>query len=124
MSVANVVGSHIPHLRRFARALTGSQAAGDAYVEQLLEILVQDQSAVSGQKDVGVSLYKLLLQILSSVPANGGQLRPKSWASGFDRNVSAMTPKSRQAFLLRHVEGFNLASTAAILGTTEAATQQ
>jgi CheY-like chemotaxis protein len=35
-----------------------------------------------------------------------------------------MTPRSRQAFLLRHVEGFNLADTAAILGTSEAATQQ
>jgi CheY-like chemotaxis protein len=124
MSIANVVGSHIPHLRRFARALTGSQPAGDAYVEQLLETLVQDPSAVTGHHDVGVTLYKTLLQILSSVPANGWQLRPKSWASGFDRNVSAMTPRSRQAFLLRHVEGFNLADTAAILGTSEAATQQ
>jgi CheY-like chemotaxis protein len=124
MSIANVVGSHIPHLRRFARALTGSQSAGDAYVEQLLETLVQDPAAASGHRDVGVALYKTLLQILSSVPANGWQLRPKSWASGFDRNVSAMTPRSRQAFLLRHVEGFNLADTAAILGTSEAATQQ
>jgi CheY-like chemotaxis protein len=124
MSIANVVGSHIPHLRRFARALTGSQPAGDAYVEQLLETLVQDPSALTSHRDVGVALYKTLLQILSSMPANGWQLRPKNWASGFDRNVSAMTPRSRQAFLLRHVEGFNLADTAAILATSEASTQQ
>ncbi len=123
MSIANVVGSHIPHLRRFSRALTGSQAGGDAYVEQLLETLVAEPSIFSNATDSRVALYKTFMQILTSVAASGWQTRPKSWASGFDRNVSAMTPRSRQAFLLRHVEGFTLPETADILDATETETQ-
>jgi DNA-directed RNA polymerase specialized sigma24 family protein len=32
MSVSQAIASQIPYLRRFARALTASQAGGDAYV--------------------------------------------------------------------------------------------
>lgn len=122
MSIASVVSSHIPHLRRFARALSGSQASGDAYVEQLLEQLVRDPGAVPSGQNVKVALYEALMQVVSSGPANGWQPRPSS-RSAFDRNVSAMTPRSRQAFLLRHVEGFGLADAAAILGVSEAEVQ-
>jgi len=124
MSIANVVGSHIPHLRRFARALTGSQAGGDAYVQQLLETLIEDPAALAKSKDVRVGLYRTFLQILSSVAASGWQPSPKAWASGFDRNVSAMTPRTRQAFLLRHVEGFTLSETAEVLDASLEETQE
>ncbi len=124
MSIANVVGSHIPHLRRFSRALTGSQAGGDAYVEQLLVTLVEDPATLAKSEDSRVGLYKTFMQILSSVAASGWQARPKTWATGFDRNVSAMTPRTRQAFLLRHVEGFTLAETAEILDATEEETHE
>src|SRR5690606_39728589 len=70
-----------------------------------------------------VGLYKTFLQILSSVAASGWQSTPKPWATGFDRNVAAMTPRSRQAFLLRHVEGFTLPETAEILGASVEETQ-
>lgn len=115
MSMASVVGSHIPHLRRFARALTGSQAGGDAYVQQLLETLVVDPASLAKSSDPRVALYKTFMQIIASVAASGWQPSPKALASGFDRNVAAMTPRSRQAFLLRHVEGFTLPETAEIL---------
>jgi len=115
MSMASVVGSHIPHLRRFARALTGSQAGGDAYVQQLLETLVVDPASLAKSSDPRVALYKTFMQIITSVAASGWQPSPKALASGFDRNVAAMTPRSRQAFLLRHVEGFTLPETAEIL---------
>ena len=37
MSISDAVAPHIPYLRRFARALTGTQASGDAYVVATLE---------------------------------------------------------------------------------------
>ena len=74
--------------------------------------------------DARVGLYKTFMRILSSVAASGWQARPKNWASGFDRNVSAMTPRTRQAFLLRHVEGFTLPETAEILDATEEETHE
>ena len=37
MSISDAVAPHIAFLRRFARALSGTQAAGDAYVAAALE---------------------------------------------------------------------------------------
>ncbi|HWY82022.1 MAG TPA: response regulator, partial [Roseiarcus sp.] len=37
MSISDSIAPHIPFLRRFARALCGTQAAGDAYVAATLE---------------------------------------------------------------------------------------
>ena len=39
MSVADRVAAHLPYLRRFARAVTGSQKSGDAYVKAALQAL-------------------------------------------------------------------------------------
>ena len=44
MSLSSLIGPQIPLLRRYARALTGSQASGDAYVAALLETLLADPS--------------------------------------------------------------------------------
>ena len=49
MSLASQIAPHIPLLRRFARALTGSQRAGDRYVTALLEALVADSSIFPDQ---------------------------------------------------------------------------
>ena len=37
MSLSARVATHLPFLRRYARAATGSQASGDAYVAATLE---------------------------------------------------------------------------------------
>ena len=42
MSISQAIAPHLPQLRRFARALTGSQKGGDAYVVETLEALVAD----------------------------------------------------------------------------------
>ena len=44
MSRSQLVAEHLPLLRRYARALTGNQASGDAYVAAMLEALLQDGS--------------------------------------------------------------------------------
>ena len=50
MSTAQLVVQHLPYLRRYARALTGSQMAGDAYVAATLETLVSEPETI-GQGD-------------------------------------------------------------------------
>ena len=42
MSISDAIAPHIPFLRRFARALCGTQAAGDAYVAATLEEILAD----------------------------------------------------------------------------------
>jgi DNA-directed RNA polymerase specialized sigma24 family protein len=40
MSLGQELAPHLPFLRRYARALTGSQAHGDAFVRATLEAIV------------------------------------------------------------------------------------
>ena len=39
---SQAVAQYLPFLRRYARALTGSQMSGDAYVSATLEALISD----------------------------------------------------------------------------------
>ncbi|HRO51449.1 MAG TPA: response regulator [Hyphomicrobium sp.] len=115
MSLAETIAPHLPYLRRFARALTGSQESGDAYVVAVLETLVADpQSFPQGQmKRVG--LYKCFLKVWNSISINQEPAAPKTQA---DRSLEAITPMPRQAFLLASVEGFTTQQIAEILDCT------
>ncbi|MGC1556981.1 MAG: response regulator, partial [Methylovirgula sp.] len=59
MSISKAISSHIPYLRRFARALTGTQTGGDAYVLATLEAVVAEPEAFGENVDLRASLYRL-----------------------------------------------------------------
>jgi len=108
MSLATAISPHIPHLRRFARALTGSQQSGDRYVEAAMQALVADPTAFPSDGDTRAGLFKVFLKIWNSFEVNsqtpGGE--PDSGLPSADRRLTMLSPKSRQAFLLTHVEEF------------------
>jgi DNA-directed RNA polymerase specialized sigma24 family protein len=121
MSVAEVVGPHLPYLRRFSRALSGSQQSGDAYVEALLETLIADPSAVDATGNPRVSLYGLLCRLWGSIRLNLAGSEPHDhWEQAAQVTLSHIAPRPRQAFLLTAVEGFTREEAAAILETDEA----
>lgn len=115
MSLAAAVSGHLPYLRRFARALTGNQESGDQYVAAVLETAVGDPDVLRGLEgdELKIALYRVLLSIWGSLSVNG-ETDP---AIGHERTIGALTPRSRQAFLLRSLEGFSLEETAAIMET-------
>src|ERR1700686_3797113 len=57
MSRSQLVAEHLPLLRRYARALTGNQASGDAYVGAMLEALLQDGSLLDEQHGSRAGLF-------------------------------------------------------------------
>jgi CheY-like chemotaxis protein len=120
MSQLPGIGSEIPHLRRFARALTGSQEGGDAYVAAALQTLIADPSLLEEAKP-RVSLYRVLLTIWNSVEVNTapGPRPDLLTALAADRNLAAITPLPRQAFLLTAVEGFSPRQAAEVLRVEE-----
>ena len=67
MSRSQLVAEHLPLLRRYARALTGNQASGDAYVGAMLEALLQDPSLLDEQHGPRAGLFRLFTQIWNSV---------------------------------------------------------
>ncbi|HXY58195.1 MAG TPA: response regulator [Methylocystis sp.] len=119
MPLSKDIAPHLPYLRRYARALTGSQASGDAYVVSTLEAIIEDPKAFPADHGVRAGLYKVFSQLWSSLAINrtesAADEAPLHAPSSVARNLAALTPRSRQAFLLKTVEGFTDGDIASIL---------
>jgi CheY-like chemotaxis protein len=116
MSISQTLAPHLPYLRRYARALTGSQASGDAHVRAALTaLLAGDQSLMEGVPP-RVGLYRLFHAIWQSAAehfddaanSNAGTKSPE----GRLRSLSAT---KRAALLLTAVEAFSLEEAAFIV---------
>jgi CheY-like chemotaxis protein/DNA-directed RNA polymerase specialized sigma24 family protein len=117
MKLSERVGPHLPYLRRFARALTGSQKSGDAYVAALLESIVADPSIVTESRNMRVTLYHGLCAMWSSLAINE---RPDhaqpAWEATVQGRLVNMSGRARQVYLLSAIEGFEFEDIAAIQG--------
>jgi DNA-directed RNA polymerase specialized sigma24 family protein/CheY-like chemotaxis protein len=124
MALAHAIAEHLPYLRRYARALCGTQKSGDAYVRACLEAIVADKSVLDASLSPRVGLYRLFHKLWNSahieVPAGG----VKRNADGVERRLSELTPARRQALLLTAMEGFNISDTAHILEVDEEEVKQ
>jgi len=106
MSTAQLVVQHLPYLRRYARALTGSQMAGDAYVAATLETLVNEPETIGGAGNVKVELFRVFTRIWNSLSVNGrGEQIQRDLPA--EVRIGQITPLPRQAFLLSCLEGFS-----------------
>jgi CheY-like chemotaxis protein/DNA-directed RNA polymerase specialized sigma24 family protein len=128
MTLSGAIAHHLPMLRRFARALTGSQESGDAYVVATLEAMAESGERLDPD-DVRRGLFGALLRVWGSVPLNTKAVddpHPEGIARAADRSLERMTPKSRVAFLLHSLEGFPIDDIAVIMGISreEAASLQ
>src|ERR1019366_6062773 len=70
MTRSQRVAEQLPLLRRYARALTGNQASGDADVGAMLEALLQDASLLDERHGPRAGLFRLFTQIWNSVSLN------------------------------------------------------
>jgi DNA-directed RNA polymerase specialized sigma24 family protein/CheY-like chemotaxis protein len=121
MSLVENTAPHLPYLRRFARALTGSQKSGDAYVVGVLEALIADPASFDIKNKPRVELFKAFCRLWNSLEINLAtrDLEPEEIDSSA-RRLDALTPLPRQAFLLMAVEDFSIPEIAQILGKPEA----
>jgi CheY-like chemotaxis protein len=101
MLTSQAVAKELPRLRRYARALTGNQESGDAYVVTTLEALAEDPSSLTGKDGILVTLFRTFTKIWNSVELNAAPT-----ATTPDQHVVALTPLPRQAFLLVALEDF------------------
>jgi DNA-directed RNA polymerase specialized sigma24 family protein len=117
VSTSQAVAQHLPFLRRYARALTGSQHSGDAYVAAALEALIEDQSVLEGAGGPRVALYKLFTKIWNSLDVNEGAADEPASGSKMpvEQRLGQITAQPRQAFLLVALEGFSEEDAASIL---------
>jgi CheY-like chemotaxis protein len=118
MSLAQEVTQQLPYLRRYARALTGAQAPGDALVKVTLEALVANTQLYDRALAPRVALYRVFHRIWSGPQATSSKHEADLGTHAVhdigDR-LKALNPLRRQALLLTVMEDFSRTDTAAIL---------
>ncbi|MBB4952189.1 DNA-directed RNA polymerase specialized sigma24 family protein [Agrobacterium vitis] len=120
MSLTARVAAHLPYLRRFARAVTGSQSSGDAYVAAVLEALIADLSIFPVAKTDKIAIYKLFVQVFDRLDVVvTQQSSPFAWERRAADNLLNLPKTERVAFLLVALEGFTAAEASDILNVTE-----
>lgn len=114
MSLANSLKPHLPYLRRYARALTGSQQSGDTFVTATLKAIVSDPAMLE-EMDVRVGLYRVFSRIWESAAVAPVPDDEK----GAQDHLNNIPPISRQVLLLTALEGFALKDVARIADVGE-----
>ncbi|WP_269931295.1 response regulator [Aminobacter sp. HY435] len=121
MTLSTRIAPHLPYLRRFSRAVSGSQASGDALVAAMLEAIIANIDIFPGASNDRIALYKLFAKLFTSVSIRVPQEDTgPAWEVRTAANLSALSPHPRQAFLLVAVEGFNDSEAAEILDVGDA----
>jgi DNA-directed RNA polymerase specialized sigma24 family protein len=123
LSTSQAVAQHLPYLRRYARALSGSQVSGDAYVSATLEALVEDPKMLETGASTRIALYRLFTKIWNSVGVNEQASGPAS-GPAVERHLAQIAPRPRQAFLLVALEGMSEDDAAKVLDVDVPALRQ
>ena len=116
MSLGQQLAPHLPFLRRYGRALTGSQTHGDKYVRATLEAIVAAPDEFPRDVDPRLGLYRMFQAIWNSANYDetgaegagytGTEDEPAAQEAAAQARLSRITPLSRQALLLTAMEGF------------------
>ncbi|MEV8467197.1 response regulator [Fluviibacterium sp. DFM31] len=118
--IAQQVAAALPFLRRYARALTGTQQSGDQYAAATLETMLSDDAVFNRQLPPKVALFRAFHQIWissgSPIAETGDMSAPEVQAQ---KRLAALTPNTRETLLLHSIEGFGVRDIASIIGATE-----
>ena len=117
MPIGDQITTNLPYLRRYARALTGTQASGDAFVRATLEAALADNDLRATLADGRVPLYRAFTKLWNSASlevAGAGHAEGVHEAAAQER-LSHVTPPNRQALLLTTIEEFSIEEAAEIM---------
>ncbi len=118
MSLSHEIAHHLPLLRRYARALMGSQSGGDAYVRATLEAIVQSPDQFPRGVPPRVGLYRVFHVIWSATHTLPTGPNGEIETSRFRDRLDAISLMRRQALLLTAMEDFSNTEAAVILATS------
>jgi CheY-like chemotaxis protein/DNA-directed RNA polymerase specialized sigma24 family protein len=107
MSMTQTLAPHLPYLRRYARALTGSQQSGDAHVRAALQALLTGDEALTEGVPPRVGLYRLFHAIWQSGAEHFDEGDDSTGAKTPENRLRALSASKRAALLLTAVEAFS-----------------
>ncbi|MEO5587564.1 MAG: response regulator [Novosphingobium sp.] len=117
MPIGDQITANLPYLRRYARALTGSQSSGDTFVRATLEAALADSDLRASLTDGRVPLYRAFTQLWNSASlevVGAGHAEGIHEAAAQER-LAHVTPPNRQALLLTTIEEFSIEEAAEIM---------
>ena len=122
----NQIVQQLPYLRRYARALTGSQQIGDEYIRGCLETLLQEPQQVQGGGGLRLRLFRLFHKFAETVRTSTAEIAeiPDPIRRRLGERLVELAPRDREALLLVQQEGFSEAQAADILGIEESEVQR
>lgn len=117
MPLGSQIAADLPYLRRYARALTGSQNSGDAFVRATLEAALADADLKATLEGGRVPLYRAFNRMWSQVQREfvPSDIPGDGHEAAAQERLTAITPLSRQALLLTTLEDFSVVEAAEIL---------
>lgn len=126
MALSDTIAKQLPYLRRYARALTGSQSTGDNFVRTTLEAVLADERLKASLSDGRVPLYHAFNKVWSSAYL---EVEPAGDAGGAredaaQERLGAVTPLNRQALLLTTLEDFSSTEAGQIMDLDPSAVEQ
>lgn len=125
MSLGDQIAKNLPYLRRYARALTGSQATGDAFVRATLEAALADSQLKASLEGGRVPLYRAFNKVWSSAYLDVSEpMDDAGHESAAQSRLRSITPLNRQALLLTTLEDFSVEQAANIMDLDPADVEQ
>lgn len=118
MTMTVTLAPLLPHLRRYARALTGSQMSGDACVRAALSALATDENKLPSNMPAKVGLYHVFHMVWLSSSSESLDQASSTSDLPATRRLRVLSALDRAALLLTAVEGFAVSDAARILGET------
>lgn len=114
---AKEIVSLLPHLRRYARALTGSQKRGDAYVRLCLETILAEPNRPATHP-TKFELFNAFHEGWRAINARTpvADVDQTGTVPRIEHGLAELPTVERQILLLTILEGFSLADAAAIVG--------
>lgn len=118
-SDVNSIVDLLPFVRRYARALTGSQTRGDNYVRLCLETILAEPGRMHGA-DLKLQLFKAFHDSWRAVdrPVSGSLSARSESDARSGSGLAALPSIERQVLLLTFLEEFSIEDTAAIVGVS------
>ena len=118
--VAEEVAAHLPSLRRYARALSGSQETGDDIAADALRAILENPGFFERVRSTKVALFRAFQHRWAASgapvePARGGATASPEETAQW--RMRGLTRNSREALLLHCLEGFSADQIGEIMDT-------
>lgn len=102
-SRASAIGEYLPFLRRYARAMTGSQELGDHYALATLSAILKQSGLIEPNIPLKVALYRVMYDLDPPIGDGGEDFQGRA-----HRRLSTLSPPRRAALLLHTIEELSI----------------